>query len=182
MKILLDMDGVLVDFVGGACRAHRAENPYENAAAAGEYVMAPLFGMTREQFWAPMREEQFWTELEPTPECYEIVDVATEAVGAENVCLLTNPCGMPAAAAGKIEWIRRHLPTFAERFLIGPAKQFCAGRHTLLIDDYDENIYHFTGAGGGVILVPRPWNSAHQSTYTAVEWIEWCLMTADDGD
>jgi len=175
VKILLDMDGVLVDFVGGACRAHGVADPYETAAGQGEYDMARLFGIPRGEFWEPMRCRQFWVDLEPTDDCAAILHAVIRAVGFDNVCLLTNPCTTPEAASGKMEWIKRYLPAFLDRFLIGPAKHFCAGQHTILIDDYDQNIRTFSDAGGGVILVPRPWNSAHMETQTAAQWIKWCL-------
>jgi 5'(3')-deoxyribonucleotidase len=78
------------------------------------------------------------------------------------ICILTGPTKDPECLAGKYEWITTVLPPYLHRqYLIGPRKQFCAHPEALLIDDSDDNVKAFRGAGGHAILVPRPWNSLH---------------------
>jgi hypothetical protein len=77
MRVLLDMDGLIADFVSGISRAHSRPNPYDDPANFGRYEMAEIWGMTDEDFWAPTHEEDFWAELEPTAEAAEIVSGLT---------------------------------------------------------------------------------------------------------
>jgi 5'(3')-deoxyribonucleotidase len=172
-KILLDLDGVLVDFVGGACELHGVDDPYASgeADAAGEYDVIKLLGMRAQTFWAPMGYE-FWANLKPYAHLRRVVDLAESAVGAENICILTSPPLTAGAVEGKMAWIRKHLPDYRRRFLVGPAKEFCAAPDHLLIDDYQRNIDRFCGAGGQGLLFPAPWNDLHaQDAVAAVEQV-----------
>ena len=76
---------------------------------------------------------------------------------------------------GKINWIDKNMPEYSRRYLIGPAKQFCAGPDSILVDDSNKNIEDFAEAGGNVILVPRPWNSNYRERHCAMAWVKWCL-------
>ena len=182
MKILLDVDGVLADFTGGACRAHGAENPYYQSplmGAAGQWDLASLLDLTEEEFWAPLRGARFWRGLEETFDGGLILRDAVKAVGARNVCLLTNPSldpeFDPASATGKLQWIADHLPGWRRRCLIGEPKHFCAHTESVLIDDNDKNVETFIEHGGGAILVPRAWNGLWQKRKHAAGWVQWCL-------
>lgn len=159
-RCLVDCDGVLVRFVEGACDLHRRPNPYDDPANWGRYGVEELLGISRNDFFGPLGED-FWAGLRPTAECFEIVGAAEEVFGPENVCVMTSPVRTAGCAEGKIRWLRRHLPQFSRRFLIGPEKQFAASPRAWLIDDSDENVDKFRRWGGNAYLVPRPWNSAH---------------------
>lgn len=158
MKCLLDLDGVLVDFVGGICRAHGQPNIYADGKNRGLYGMEEIMGLSATKFWEPANEE-FWASLDWMPDGREILAAAEEAFGANNVCLLTSPSLNVGATAGKVRWIYEHVPDYKRRFLIGAAKEFCAHDDAVLIDDYEVNIKKFAEHGGDVILVGRPWNS-----------------------
>lgn len=178
MKLFLDMDGVLVDFVRGTCRVHRAPNPWADGANAGDHDTVKLFGMTPFEFWQPIQNHVFWALLQPTPECDAVVRLCERAVGALNVCLLSVPCQSGGSASGKMAWIKRRLPEIGSRFLIGgnseapevPPKHFCAHPDAILIDDSDANVDAFRAAGGKAILFPRPWNSRHEFACEGDDW------------
>lgn len=160
MKCLLDLDGVLCDFVTGICAAHNSPNVYDNPANAGKYAMEELLGLSATQFWKPC-DEAFWAGLPRMRDFQQILSLVEDAFGQENVCLLTSPSVNEGCATGKIRWIYEHLPAYKRRFLIGPPKHFCAHDGAVLIDDYDTNIAKFQAAGGHAIIVPRRWNSMH---------------------
>jgi 5'(3')-deoxyribonucleotidase len=171
LKILLDMDGVLADFVGGICRAHDRSNPFDDPANRGRYEMTDIWGISATQFWKPA-DEEFWANLEPTPEASEVVRLAVETVGIDNVCILSSPRSDPHCIPGKIRWIKRHFPELDRRYLFGPRKEFCAGLGRTLIDDYDVNVTGFYNAGGRALLFPRPWNSLGATGMKPAEFLE----------
>lgn len=155
---LLDVDGVLADFVAGACEVHNAEYPYTHPQNMGIYEMEGLIGLTSIEFMAPMSKD-FWAGLKPTQDAHEIVKMVESKFGPENVALLTKPVPTPGCLEGKELWIRHHFPQFLNRFLIGSArKSFCAHENSVLIDDHEKNVKEFADAGGRGFLMPAPWN------------------------
>ena len=178
MRILLDLDGVLVDFVGGACRIHGRPDPFAEPLipeVVGNFSMDKIWGMGLDTFWKPMKMPSFWKGLEFMPDAKEILELCEQAVGMDNVCLLTSPSRGSGPVVGKINWIEKNMPEYSRRYLIGPAKQFCAGPDSVLVDDSNRNIEDFVEAGGNVILVPRAWNSNYRERRCAAAWVKWCL-------
>lgn len=169
MRCLLDMDGVLADFVGGMVKAHGlAANPYDDPQWSGEYDVSRSFGMSLRKFWKPACKD-FWKKLDKTPECLQIIELVEFLFGAENVCLLTSPSLETGSASGKFAWIYNNLPEYQRRFLIGAPKHFCAHGGSVLIDDSDRVVDKFREAGGYAVLYPRPWNSRHAEAGVGLE-------------
>ena len=161
-EILLDMDGVLADFVPAICRAHGRENPYDNYEARGVWDIEKLWGITKAEFWAPTKTVEFWSTIEPTEEFSEILALAEDAVGREGVAICTAPSLADESIIGKRRWIEKHLPeSYKHRTIFARAKGFLAGPSRLLIDDRDKNILEFRLGGGYTCLLPRPWNAHH---------------------
>jgi 5'(3')-deoxyribonucleotidase len=169
-NIFVDIDGVLNEFTIHALRWVGIDVPYDNNAIyraewgwgiykAVEHYCPGRF--TETGFWEELTRE-CWASAPLTPEANLIIDAAVQLVGKDNVCLLSAPPRSADQLAGKLEWIQRHMPTWLHRqYLFGPKKAFCAAPWNLLIDDADHNCRKFRQAGGQAILVPKPWNSAH---------------------
>ena len=172
MKCFVDMDGVLVDFVGGACRAHGVENPYGDPLSAGQWDIANLCGIDPVDFWSKMNNHFFWAGLRPTRDLSGIMNAVESVFSPQNVCLLTSPTESGGSASGKMAWIDRHLHAYRRRFLIGPPKHFYAHLDTVLVDDNDKNVDDFVRNGGRAILVPRPWNRDHAISGDSVRYVE----------
>lgn len=152
----LDLDGVLVDFVGGALAMHGKHIP--PAEVRWDFPSQVGFdGVNAAAFWAPLGRD-FWAGLGWTADGRGILAAVEDAFGPERVCLLTSPCLTPGCAEGKLDWVRRELPGYARRVLVGPCKHLLAGPGKLLVDDHDANCEAFAKAGGASVLVPRPWN------------------------
>ena len=163
--VAVDLDGVCVNFVEGACRAHKRFNPYTEGGNAGVFDMEGMWGLTREEFWKPLSSHKFWANLEWTTDGTAILGAAEKAFGKSNVYILSKPCDAPESASGKLEWIQKNMPDYARRYLLGPAKEFAAHAGAVLIDDNDANIDAWRKRGGVGVLVPRPWNSAHDNPW-----------------
>lgn len=160
MKVLLDLDGVLVDFIKGCCELHGRNDPYQDKENHGKFDLEKLFGIDSHQFWNGM-EHDFWYNLQPMHDAFEIVEAIESVVSQKDICILSSPSMNPGSMSGKIAWVERNLPAYRRSFLFGPKKEFCANPSHVLIDDYDKNTCRFSTAGGKTILVPRPWNSLH---------------------
>jgi 5'(3')-deoxyribonucleotidase len=160
-KVFLDMDGVLVDFVSGACAAHGMPNPYkvDPIKSRGEWGIEALLGVSPAMFWKPLGFE-FWANLDWMPDGREILKQVEFFVDIENICILTSPCDTPGCIDGKREWIKNNIPEYRKQILVGAAKQFVAGPGKVLIDDYQNNTDKFIDHGGEAVLIPRIWNSS----------------------
>ncbi|RKY06079.1 MAG: hypothetical protein DRP65_12230 [Planctomycetota bacterium] len=159
MKIFLDLDGVLVDFVGGIHRAFGKEYSYNSAPIKWNFF----------EHWSPKVHScdinractvDFWANLDWMCDGREILRKIDEELDvSDDLFLLTCPMHNPQSWTGKRLWVERHIPHLVDRLIVTPAfKGIFASDNAVLIDDKDENIAKFVEAGGRGILVPRPWN------------------------
>lgn len=177
-EILLDMDGVLVDFIGAACAAHNKDVTRD--LPPGEFNLERAWGITPREFWKPLDYQGFWSSLQPTSEASQLVQLAVDAVGADNVAILTAPNQSLWCLQEKLQWVQKHFPFLAERVLVGKAKRFCSAPLRCLLDDKDENVREFRHAGGQAILVPRQWNSMYCLQNYVVECVKEELELLND--
>jgi 5'(3')-deoxyribonucleotidase len=172
-KLLLDMDGVLDDFVGGASKAHSRTSPYEDDQGHGVFDMEKLWGISTNDFWAKCQGYNFWFWMEKTKEADEIVNLATAYFGVDNIAILTSPSDPDRECVeAKRDWIKKYYPQFSKRIIFGSAKEFLAGPERVLIDDRDRNVEDFRAAGGATVLVPRPWNKENDRSGKVLEVVK----------
>lgn len=167
-KCLLDMDGVLTDFVAAMCLHHKRPDPYLDTANYGQFDMYGPWSMDEETFWS-VADLDFWKQLPVMPEAHELVAALESMFGEENICILSSPSKNLDCVHGKIWWLRKHFNAYRRSFLIGPKKEFCAGPDRVLVDDYDRNVDKFSAAGGCAVLVPRLWNRKHSQAQWSLQ-------------
>lgn len=158
--LFLDLDGVLVDFVGGALAHHGRHLPMH--AVRWNFPEQVGFAKDCPTFWNTLGHD-FWANLEWTPEGKSVVKVAEE-IFADNVVIMTSPCDTPGAVEGKIAWIKKNMPKYRRRFFVGPPKALAASPSKILCDDHEGNVDQFLAEGGRAVLVPRPWNHRREET------------------
>jgi 5' nucleotidase, deoxy (Pyrimidine), cytosolic type C protein (NT5C) len=175
MTCYLDMDGVLVDFTNGAFRLHNTFlAPHETD---WDFCIKMGFAhATDPAFWGPM-DAKFWANLDWTVEGRELLDGVEKLFGNNVVLLTAPPPGSLEATAGKIEWVRKHLPQYESRLMVGKAKHLLAGPRKILVDDNDTNVFKFNEHGGSSVLVPRPWNSCKHQCVDGNHDVESLLQT-----
>lgn len=149
--INLDMDGVLVDLMGGVNYSfYGGHMPTQT-----EYGLSD-FANTRLSVASP----HWWANLSPEPFATELVSVLLTAYTPSQIRILTKYVS-PMAAAGKIVWMKSNFPYLSEQItLVSHEKSFACRRGDILIDDYDNNISAWNAVGGFGITVPQPWNKA----------------------
>lgn len=156
LECLLDMDGVLVDFQKDATKVWGInEDPYDIPDMP--FSWWKHYGIPTQVFWQKCGYD-FWANLDWHPEGMQILKIVEETFGKENVCLLTAPCPTRGCRDGKVDWVRKHMPEYESRMLMGEAKGFCTSLNRWLIDDANHNEETFKKKGGNFILVPRKWN------------------------
>lgn len=160
LTILLDMDGVLADFVGGICRLRGEEVRWPDHNRLPEFFG---YGSSTEMWsYIDTEGDTFWRQLEILPWARQLVDVCQQH-GRVMIC--TSPSANPACAAGKMQWLQNFFSDrFFREFVITPRKWVCAGPRTVLIDDHPRHCQEFQQAGGHAFLWPMPWNADERET------------------
>lgn len=168
--ILVDLDGVLCDFVGGAIEVHGRTQyrdkifknwPYAN------YDLAGVLDITENELWKKIDLcMAFWEGLRPYPWMRPFLD-ALDDIAPWTIA--TSPSRSSRSAGGKVAWLQRHFGTAFRDYVIGPKfvnddfapyMKLMARPDVVLIDDCDVNCEAFEKAGGTAILFPQPWNSS----------------------
>ena len=164
-KIFCDLDGVLADFIGGACKLHGINlDPYP----VGVWDFVAHIGMDPKVFWAPLGYN-FWGSLDPTPEFDQLTGRLAE-LDAE-VYLLSSPCDTHGCRDGKQDWVADHWPAMKDRLILTRAKEALAGPGRVLIDDSDYNCKAWLANGGQTVLFPRPWNALHHLSVIGIHHV-----------
>ena len=97
---LIDMDGVLVDFMRGALARHNRLDVLENYPR-GLYHIEQHLGLTIDQVWQPLQGFDFWAELPWSADFFQFVETINEVFGI-NWAICSTPCDDPYSAAGKL--------------------------------------------------------------------------------
>jgi 5'(3')-deoxyribonucleotidase len=181
-KVFIDMDGVLYDFVNGACKAHDREDPYKDLKNFGIFDMAEIWGMSVKDFWAPLSDSGFWVGLKLLQGAEQIIEDAVDFVGIDNVAILTAPSLSLYCVNEKRRAIKRDFPGLEKQIIFTGAKQFLAGPDHILVDDRNENIDDFNQHGGTGILVPRPWNRKFTHDLHQFSLYQQLCRVTDGGD
>ena len=175
--IYLDMDGVLVDFVGGVL-AHHNIDPKEQANIKS-WDFFQQFGIDEQKFWdTTAAYSGFWRNLDPYPYAQDVMDYCR--MYAEEVKLCTS-CGCPAAASGKNGWAKTFLGIESKDVIhIVDKWRLAYMPGTILIDDSEINLAHWhnacTAANRGLyawsILFPQPWNTSRHFVDTRLAYLQ----------
>ena len=110
VRILLDMDEVLVDFIGGALQVHGWTREELDAVHNGEHwSITESMRLTLEEFWEPIHAKgwEFWMELQLTPWIEELLDW-TDSV-TDDWFVVTSPSRSVNSRVGKWKWLKRYL-------------------------------------------------------------------------
>lgn len=161
MKIYLDMDGVLVDFVRGYLEYNNVDvpntmkswpkNEYKIENVVGSALTVPIDKLPKE----------FWANLKETPEMNTVLLYCLRCFHRNNLFILTAPTKHRDCVEGKLQWMDKHLKFMPkDKVIFDKDKWKYANPTSILIDDSDENVELFRKHGGYAILIPRIWNSA----------------------
>ena len=160
MRIFLDMDGVMVDFVGSLLQFARRPELLADWQPRGCYDLTQVLGVSSHYIWDNAYSNvNFWINMQPCPWMHQLLK---ECRRYGSITIASDPSLSPEAAAGKMQWMSNHLPAWTDRLVLTSHKHLLATPNSVLIDDSDKNIGQFRMAGGHGILFPQPWNSLYE--------------------
>ena len=166
-KVFLDMDGVLVDFIGGLHRALGVSyDPNKYPYPVSKYEMFEDLcyrtegRVSMDNLYRACDPAEFWSNLEWDPMGKAIRTAILVEMGSwNNVVICTSPMATPDAWKGKVEWLNRNIPEVKNISITTAPKHLYAKAGHVLIDDKDSNVAQFKEHGGAAFLVPQPWNN-----------------------
>lgn len=179
MRLLVDLDEVLADFRGGACRVHMVDRHEADklAVESENWDMASVWGITEEEFWKPITEAgaAFWEGLKPLPWAEELMEIVKEKT--EDWFIVTSPSRCETSYLGKLRWLRKQLGSpYFNRVFITSHKYALAGPETILIDDREKNVAEFIMAGGDGIIFPSIGNKLRHLRLDPVKYVRAQLL------
>lgn len=195
LRILLDMDEVLVDFVYGACRAHGVTltQMLQHSQRGTWSIVEPIGWATGilssspsavfgdDEFWAPIAAQgaAFWRDLPALPWCMELVTTVRNLLAGrgDDWHIISAPSvHAPGSYAGKVAWLQGYFGTAFDRFALTPHKHIFACRNAVLIDDRPQNVDAFREAGGIGVLFPSPMNALAKYSQDPVPYVKEVLL------
>lgn len=151
MKIFLDADGVLINFIKGVAEPLGIDEELLKKKNFHDIV-------DQKEMWKHIDREgsAFWENLEPLPWADELLNhVRSFMRPSDEMYILTSPGDSAESYTGKANWFKKRYPKiFRSGLIITKHKQVCATRNSLLIDDFHKNIDRFINAGGYGYLFP----------------------------
>lgn len=175
-SLLLDVDGVICDFIGGMIRSHGWDiTPDDWTSWSHHHTM----GITDKTFWEPTWRKNWWSDLQPYPGAVEFVRMLAsrfEITFASAIHL--NWSSGPQL----LRWLTEHEFFDAvgdhRAYMLGERKSLLNGGGVLL-DDYDDNCERFDRAGGRSIVYPQPWNSMRAHCANRIDYLNERLLLAE---
>jgi 5'(3')-deoxyribonucleotidase len=150
--ILLDLDGVLIDFISGCLKVLGRHEKHDDIKSWNFYRE---WGISDEEFWEKCSVPGFWYNLELYPWAKEFYSSLKKH---GDVVISTSPSSHPLCTQEKIAFCQDKLGIKRRDIMVGGRKELMARPGRILIDDYIENINNFNKNIGTGLLFKQPWN------------------------
>lgn len=166
--ILLDMDGVLADFVTSSIDA--ASLPIREQDVTDWDYYKPFCSV--DEFWERIGAvSDFWLNLEKykwANDLYRMCSMMARTI------IATSPSACRQCPSQKVAWLRQYgfLEKSVNDYMLGPHKELMARPNTILIDDSDRNVENFITAGGNAITFPQKWNKSRSVIGARLDYVE----------
>lgn len=134
-EIFCDMDGVLCDFVEQWKEYNEGEDPDTMRRRIGKPAFDDILNAM---------DRKFWNSMEWMPGMQRVWNTINK-YGAK---ILSAPADNPDSPAGKLDWVKQHIPGTKVIFRKSTQKQEFSGPNKILIDDLKRNIDQWRARGG----------------------------------
>lgn len=170
MNGLLDMDGVIADFNGGAAKLF--DRSPETTYVWGFHKKN--WRLSDKEFWDTIdaNSPNFWKFLPTYPWTFDMVQMMDAHFGRGWLICSTPGGNVVKCKKGKRQWLTRLNIRSPIPVLFTDEKERYATLDSILIDDKPKTIDVFNAAGGRGILFPAPWNKYEAFDSDPVTFIE----------
>lgn len=159
MRLLIDQDEVLADFLGGLfLRWNEIHGTGLTRADVREWNLTRVLGPeAKEWIIKTLSHPRFFAELSPMPGAIDGMTKLRDRGHDMMIVTHVDP-DITGAFDGKREWVRQHLPWLPlKNVVFATRKELVDGE--ALVDDAPHNIELWAGAGKrGAIVFDAPWN------------------------
>jgi 5'(3')-deoxyribonucleotidase len=173
LRVALDMDEVLADWIGEVCRCWNAEYPDEQCTpdAITSWDIAAQLGKGGKSFISGlMGMIGLYRRLKPVDGAINGVNVLLDA-GHEVLIVTALPPNAPFAPKEKLEWLAEFMPRVSSGNVF-----FCNRKELIdadvLVDDRAETIETWTCTGRPAILFDKPHNRECGFGVRAHGWVD----------
>lgn len=155
-QVLIDLDGVVVNWTKAAMGLCGID---ANEPAVVETLLREYDAIDALVGWKTLADHingagvDYWVNLEFLPWGQQLVQLAINKVGKENVAFCTSPGRFPHAPTGKFLWREKNYRDLD--IVITKSKHLLARPGTLLIDDDFRQIEKFHSNGGSTYMWPN---------------------------
>lgn len=177
-QIYLDMDEVVTDFTGAACRLFSVSvKDLTRCRDLGSWEIITGLSkatgkhLTNSILWKEIQKDEynFWANVDPLPWADDILNLVREV--DPNFMLMSTPSLNPMCWAGKTQWIKDNYPRYNRQLCLTDHKDRFAGEYKILIDDKESTIEKFEVNGGYGILFPSLGNRLHKFASDPVPYV-----------
>ncbi len=169
--ILLDMDGVLVNFQKHCFDIFNLD--YENINNLCVWDMSKLVGLSGSDFFKTIKEHgPIFLNCEPYPWYKELIELCKQYT--DNLVIASSPIvHYPETYTEKIYWLNKHDINEDNGIgvMLGVQKELMANPDTVLIDDSDKNITKFRKEYGKTITFPQYYNNTYRYSRVKMEYV-----------
>lgn len=153
MRILLDVDGVIADFVGAIC--YELDNRYVPEDFKEPSMLEAMSPWDQNRFEQLSRMEGLCESIEPYDDAKSFVEELHEL---GEVYAVTKPWKARTWAWERMNWLEDRFGIQRDRIIFTGQKHLVRG--DVLIEDNAENLnsWHLHTDGGIALLLDRPWN------------------------
>lgn len=158
MRILLDVDGVVADFVQAVCIKYGLQKSQLRKEWQVLGCVAELMNSDKKKIWnAIQHDHYFWASMPKTKEAndlFRLLNNLTSQYKLDPIAFVTST--PEPVHQVRTDWIMRW---FGAVPVVYTDDKFLLAQSGLLIDDKFENVERFKHHQGQAILYPNEWNN-----------------------
>lgn len=169
-RVIIDVDGVLRDFVGSLLRVYRREYPGHKIKPVVSRKLEKFFPIGEKIY--PFMDEVFaWEILTEAPAFPGAIEALQKWQNEFEIVIATTQ--LPAGRAPTLVWLGKHQIPSNEIYITSEKHQLSG---IAILDDFTDNLEKFAATGRLAVCMDRPWN--RQWTGPRVETVDdfFCLI------
>jgi 5'(3')-deoxyribonucleotidase len=164
MKIALDVDGVLADFMRPAqTYAHVMSNRKLTEDEIVHYDMSKVWPEIKDEMRAQWRARGFCASLHILPGSQIAVEILNAAFGKQNIKYVTTPMSDSQFWIDeRTAWLKHHFDIDSDKIIYTSDKVKDDQESDILVDDHPDNVTKWAESGRKSFLITQPFNATFE--------------------